>query len=215
MQAGVSPDSVSGGALCPAALLSRPGLAGGEAGAGDPAEHGCSYQVSASTLLPTPCHKAKPDLEGSASSPFGLCIRVHVRDVRMKHLTRFFSDRVRGHFAGNHRQAHLGHSLMPPPAAALGAPQSWREPCTAPPSAGQGGPLPSAGPLSTALPRRPWKRASLLAASPSAPRPPQTCKPACSAGTKGGRSALSWEAGGGALSGRYWLALVLRSCLPR
>lgn len=161
-------------------------------------EHGRSYQVSASTLLPTSCHKAKPDPEGSAPSPLILRpVYIHRRKGCVyQDSNPLFVHRVRGRFVGHHHQAHLGHSLTPPPAAARGVPHSWRDPshCAARHGAG-GTPLPSAGLLSAALGRRPGKRASLLAASPSAPRPLQTCKPACLARYQ--RRAVSSVLGGG------------------
>lgn len=65
--------------------------------------------------------------------------------VSMKNLSCFSFDHMRGYFAGNHHQAHLGHSLTPPPAAALSGRQSWRDPshCAAQQAAGRT-PRPSA-----------------------------------------------------------------------
>lgn len=159
-----------------------PGLGRGrERVRGPPREHGrypCGLCLHALAHL-LPQSQTRPRGLCSLTPHLSACIYTDIYVCLYEDSNPLFFDHVQGYFPGNHHQAHLGHSLTPPPAAALSGPQSWRDPSHRAAQQGAGGaPRPSAGPRSTALHRGPWKRAPLLAASPSAPRPPQTCKPA-------------------------------------
>lgn len=237
MKTGVSPESVSGGGTCARGRRTAPGGPaepawpgpGARADRGDPSG---ARTLSPGLRLPPLAHllpqrQTRPrGLHSLTFPPVYIYIYIRVR-VCMKNLTCFSLERVRGYFPGNHHQAHLGHSLTPPPAAPLSDPQSWRDPshCTAQQGAG-GAPRPSAPrrapPRARSAPRSAGGPGSALFSSPlphllrgHGKRVSRPIWP----GTNRRRSALAW--GGGrrgcvcALSGRGRLALVLRSCLPR